>query len=199
MPSWSGTSSARSATISRATRPRRLPPAPSDAQPTGSRCRTADFVARVGDPYWSGRVGESEGGGGFPYLAAGSGAASRRSFGVPRFGGGSRRERELGEVKAVAREDLVALADDVVGLDEQVEAHPDAKAAYLRGMEAYQRADDAFDRARSPGDLARVSAAIADSRYDMETAKALTARQRRRRSGGRRASSTLATAPRSRT
>ena len=131
-----------------------------------------DFVERVGDVR-SGGSGESEGGGGFPTWLLAAGGAIAALLGVRAYRRRQRRERELGEVKAVAREDLVALADDVVGLDEQVDAHPDAKAAYLRGMEAYQRADDAFDRARSPEDLARVSAAIADSRYDMETAKAL--------------------------
>ena len=131
-----------------------------------------DFVERVGDVR-SGGSGESEGGGGFPTWLLAVGGAIAALLGVRAYRRRQRRERELGEVKAVAREDLVALADDVVGLDEQVDAHPDAKEAYLRGMEAYQRADDAFDRARSPEDLARVSAAIADSRYDMETAKAL--------------------------
>lgn len=131
-----------------------------------------DFVQRVGDVR-RGESSESEGGGGFPTWLLVAGGAIAALLGVRAYRRRRRRERELGEVKAVAREDLVALADDVVGLDEQVEAHPDAKAAYLRGMEAYQRADDAFDRARSPEDLARVSAAIADSRYEMETAKAL--------------------------
>jgi uncharacterized membrane protein YgcG len=133
-----------------------------------------DFVQRVGDVRAGrGESGESEGGGGFPRWLLVAGGAIAALLGVRAYRRRRRRERELGEVKAVAREDLVALADDVVGLDEQVEARPDAKAAYLRGMEAYQRADDAFDRARSPEDLARVSAAIADSRYEMETAKAL--------------------------
>ena len=151
-----------------------------------------DFVQRVGDAR-SGESGEARGGG---FLAARGRGAFAALLGVRAYRRRQRRERELGEVKAVAREDLVALADDVVGLDEEVEAHPDAKAAYLRGMEAYQRADDR-STARSPEDLARVTA-IADSRYEMETAKALLS-GRRRRSGGRRASSTPATARRSRT
>ena len=150
--SSSGTSSARSATISRATRPPAL--ATRAFRRTTRRgsppsCTTSSSASAT---VRSGESGESEGGGGFPHLAAGQSAArSRRSFGFRGYRRRQRRERELAEVKAVAREDLVALADDVVGLDEQVEAHPDAKEAYLRAMEAYQRADDAFDRARSPG------------------------------------------------
>ncbi len=86
-----------------------------------------------------------------------------------------RRAQELGEVKTLAREDLVALADDVSGLDAQVEDNPKAKDAYTRALDEYQRADDAFDRARSPRDLAAVTSALSQSRYEMETAKALLA------------------------
>jgi hypothetical protein len=83
-----------------------------------------------------------------------------------------RRAAELADVKAAARDDLVALAEDVTGLDEDVERNPQAKEAYQQAMEDYQRADDAFDRARSPRDVATVTSALADARYEMETAKA---------------------------
>jgi hypothetical protein len=86
-----------------------------------------------------------------------------------------RRAQELGEVKTLAREDLVALADDVTGLDAQVEDNPKAKDAYTRALDEYQRADDAFDHARSPRDLAAVTSALSQSRYEMESAKALLA------------------------
>jgi uncharacterized membrane protein YgcG len=86
-----------------------------------------------------------------------------------------RRASDLGEVKATAKEDLVALADDVSELDAEVDRHPEAKEAYVRAIEAYQRADDAFDRARSPRDISKVTSALADSRFEMETAKALLA------------------------
>ena len=133
----------------------------------------SDFVRRVGES----RSGSAEStgeedGGGFPSWLLVIGAAVAAFFGFRFFRRRRQRERELAEVKAVAREDLVALADDVVGLDEEVEAHPEAKAAYLRAMEAYQRADDAFDRARSPGDIARVTTALVDSRHQMDAAKA---------------------------
>ena len=144
----------------------------SDAQP-GWGCRGTARLRPARRRRTEGRARRERGRRRLPHLAARGRGAIAALLGVRAYRRRQRRERELGEVKAVAREDLVALADDVVGLDEEVEAHPDAKAAYLRGMEAYQRADDAFDRARSPEDLARVSAAIADSRYEMETAKAL--------------------------
>jgi hypothetical protein len=86
-----------------------------------------------------------------------------------------RRASDLAEVKATAKEDLVALADDISELDAEVDRHPEAKEAYVQAMEAYQRADDAFDRARSPRDISRVTSALADAGFEMETAKALLA------------------------
>jgi hypothetical protein len=133
----------------------------------------SDFISRVGDV----RAGtadttDGEDDSGFPRWLLVMGGAIAAVLLFRGYRRRQRRERELGEVKALAREDLVALADDVVGLDEEVEANPEAKAAYLRAMESYQRADDSFDRARSPEDISRVTAALADSRYEMETAKA---------------------------
>ena len=132
-----------------------------------------DFASRVGDVRaGSAESAGNESGGGFPSWLLVVGGAIAALLGFRALRRRRRRERELAEVKAVAREDLVALADDVVGLDEEVEAHPEAKAAYLRAMEAYQRADDAFDRARSPEDIARVTTALVDSRHQMDAAKA---------------------------
>ncbi|HXV02280.1 MAG TPA: hypothetical protein VFP24_01790, partial [Gaiellaceae bacterium] len=51
-----------------------------------------------------------------------------------------RRARELAEVKSIAREDLVALADDVSGLEADVERSPEAKEAYSRALNEYDRA-----------------------------------------------------------
>src|SRR5919108_399676 len=102
-------------------------------------------------------------------------AAIAAALGVGLFRRARRRITALREVKATAKEDLVALADDVSGLDTQVDRNPEAKAAYLRAIEAYQRADDAFDRARSPRDIAKVTSALGDARFEMETAKALVA------------------------
>jgi hypothetical protein len=136
-----------------------------------------DFVQRVGAVRERSAASESEdsGGGGFPTWLLAVGGAIAAFFGFRALRRRRERERELADVKAVAREDLVALADDVVGLDEEVErpsARPEAREAYVRAMEAYQRADDSFDRARSTRELAKVSSAMAEARFEMETAKA---------------------------
>ena len=138
----------------------------------------ADFIQRVGDVRRGNAAPQGEeDDGGFPNWLFVVGGAIAALLGIRAFRRRQRRERELADVKAVAREDLVALADDVVGLDEQVEANPQAKEAYLRAMEAYQRADDSFDRARSPRDISKVTSALAESRYEMESAKALLERR----------------------
>ena len=145
--------------------------------PDGVAAVLSDFVSRVGaaraNP--TGTVEEEEEEGGLTdwLIPIAGGIAVLLLYRAYR--GRRERSRQLTEVKTVAREDLVALADDVVGLDEEVESNPEAKAAYLRGMEAYQRADDAFDRASSPRDISKVTEALAESRYEMETAKALLA------------------------
>ena len=88
----------------------------------------------------------------------------------------ARRDREaLTTGKAVAQEDMLALADDIRALDLDVEmpdVDPDAKAHYGRSVEAYERADRACDTARRPDDLAAVSSALEEGRYEMASAKA---------------------------
>jgi hypothetical protein len=88
----------------------------------------------------------------------------------------ARRDREaLTTGKAVAQEDMLALADDIRALDLDVEmpdVDPDAKAHYGRSVEAYERADRAYDTARRPNDLAAVSSALEEGRYEMASAKA---------------------------
>jgi LPXTG-motif cell wall-anchored protein len=88
----------------------------------------------------------------------------------------ARRDREaLTTGKAVAQEDMLALADDIRALDLDVEM-PDvdrgAKEHYGRSVEAYERADRAYDTARRPEDLAAVSSALEEGRYEMASAKA---------------------------
>ena len=139
-----------------------------------------DFVQRVGAVRERSRSSsESEdGGGGFPSWLLVAGGAIAAFFGFRTFRRRREQTRQLADVKAVAREDLVALADDVVGLDEEVEqpaARPEAKDAYVRAMDAYQRADDSFDKAKSPRDISKVTAALAQGRREMEVSKALLA------------------------
>jgi hypothetical protein len=88
----------------------------------------------------------------------------------------ARRDREaLTTGKAVAQEDMLALADDIRALDLDVEmpdVDRDAKEHYGRAVEAYERADRAYDTARRPQDLAVVSSALEEGRYEMTSAKA---------------------------
>jgi hypothetical protein len=128
----------------------------------------SDFVRRVGEARQDAGATEDEGST-FWVVGLVVGVLALIGFGFARR---RRRAHELAEVKAAAREDLVALAEDVTGLDAEVDRDPEAKRSYARAMEAYQRADDSFDRARSPRDLAKVSSAMAEARFEMETAKA---------------------------
>ena len=86
-----------------------------------------------------------------------------------------RRQAELEQVKKVAEEDLLALAEDIRELDIDVEmpgVRPDAREDYGRAVTAYERADRALDRARSPQDLEPVTSALEEGRFAMTSAKA---------------------------
>jgi hypothetical protein len=131
----------------------------------------SDFVRRVGEARAAGQSApvSNDEGSNFWLFGLVIGGVVLLVFTIVRR---RRREAELAEVKAAARDDLIALADDVSGLDAEVDRNPQAKAAYTQAIEDYQRADDAFDRARSPRDVAAVTSALADARFEMETAKA---------------------------
>jgi hypothetical protein len=79
---------------------------------------------------------------------------------------------ELAEVRATAKEDLVALAEDVQRLEHRVEGNEEAEPAYNRALAAYDRGSQAFDRARSAKELAEVARALEDGRYEMAVAEA---------------------------
>jgi hypothetical protein len=86
------------------------------------------------------------------------------------------RQRELEEVKSVANEDLVALADDIRALDldtSMPDADPEAVRHYTEAVNHYQKAADALDRARRTEDLAPMSAALEAGRYEMSATKAI--------------------------
>ena len=86
------------------------------------------------------------------------------------------RQRELEEVKSVANEDLVALADDIRALDldtSMPDADPEAVRHYTEAVNHYQRAAEALDRARRTEDLAPMSAALEAGRYEMSATKAI--------------------------
>jgi hypothetical protein len=86
------------------------------------------------------------------------------------------RQRELEEVKSVANEDLVALADDIRALDldtSMPDADPEAVRHYTEAVDQYQKAAAALDRARRTEDLAPMSAALEAGRFSMASAKAI--------------------------
>jgi hypothetical protein len=83
--------------------------------------------------------------------------------------------RQLAAVRELTEEDLVALADDVKDLDLDV-SMPSAPAAarehYERALTLYERANADFDRALRPSDVERVTANVADGRWEMAAARA---------------------------
>jgi hypothetical protein len=86
------------------------------------------------------------------------------------------RRRELEEVKSVANEDLVALANDIQALDldtSMPDADPEAVRHYTEAVDQYQKAAAALDRARRTEDLGPMSAALEAGRYSMSAAKAV--------------------------
>jgi hypothetical protein len=88
---------------------------------------------------------------------------------------------QFGEVKAVAQEDITALADDLRNLDVDLQAdeadNPRAVSQYTRAHELLERAEQALAQARSPADLAPVSNALESGRFAMASARALFERR----------------------
>jgi hypothetical protein len=88
---------------------------------------------------------------------------------------------QFAEVKAVAQEDLKALADDLRNLDVDLQTaeagNPQAVNQYTRAYEQQERAEQAFERARSPADIAQVSNALESGRFAMTSARALFERR----------------------
>jgi hypothetical protein len=132
------------------------------------------FVDKVAAARGGSASGDGDGTSLWPILAVvGAGAFG---FVLLRRRRRARRDREaLATGKAVAQEDMLALADDIRALDLDVEmpdVDRDAKDHYGRSVEAYERADRAYDGARRPQDLAAVSSALEEGRYEMASAKA---------------------------
>ncbi len=81
----------------------------------------------------------------------------------------------FGDVRVLAREDIVALGDDLRSLDVGLEAENDNPLAlrdYTRAYESFQQAVEAFERAEGPNDFAAVSTALEAGRYYMTVARA---------------------------
>ena len=139
----------------------------------GTAAMLEDFVRRVAAARTE-TGGESDGGG-FPIFLVVIVAIAVGLFGFSRVRRRQREQADLAEVKAVTREDLVALGDDIRALDLDVEM-PDvdkkAKEHYGVAVERYTKADEAWLRAKRPRDMERVTSLLEEGRWAMMAAKA---------------------------
>jgi hypothetical protein len=134
-----------------------------------------DFVRRVGQARADGGGGSGSEGGGFPWFLAALVAIPLALFGLARRRRRRQEEAEMEEVRAVARDDVVALGDDIRSLDldmEMPDADPEARQHYALAVERYQQAEQALDGARRPDHLQRVSELLEEGRWAMEAARA---------------------------
>jgi hypothetical protein len=143
----------------------------------GTAAVLEDFVRRVAAERGEGASsgGESDGGGGFPIFLVTLVVAAVGLFGWSRVRRRRRQQTELEQVRAVAREDLVALGDDIRALDLDVEmpdVDKEAKEHYGLGVERYQQADEALRRARRSEDIEAVTSLLEEGRWAMTAAKA---------------------------
>ena len=86
-----------------------------------------------------------------------------------------RRQRELGEAKAAAQDDLIALSSKITDHqnDVSVQGNQEAAAEQAAALAAYERGTSALDAARRPEDMRAVSRAIAEGQYRLACAQAL--------------------------
>ncbi len=86
-----------------------------------------------------------------------------------------RLQRELGEAKTAAQDDLIALSTAVTDLRTDASIQGSAEAAKEQGaaLDAYERGTRALDTARRAGDMGAVSRAIAEGHYHVACATAL--------------------------
>jgi uncharacterized membrane protein YgcG len=93
----------------------------------------------------------------------------------------NRRQRELGEAKAAAQDDLIALSDRLTDrhADIVVQNNPDAAQEQRAALSAYERGTAALDAATRVRDMGAVSRAIAEGQYHLACADALAAGQPR--------------------
>jgi hypothetical protein len=118
----------------------------------------------------------SDDGGGRGWLLFAGLAVVLGLFGLTR----SRRRRRqqaaaFEQVRAVARDDVIALGDDIRSLDldmEMPDTDPEAKEHYALAVERYQQAEQALEGARRPEDLQPVSERLEEGRWAMEAARA---------------------------
>jgi uncharacterized membrane protein YgcG len=89
----------------------------------------------------------------------------------------ARRRRELGEAKAAAQDDLIALGTALAGrrADVSVRGGPEAAREQAAALSAYERGTAALDAARRVSDMGTVSRAIAEGQYRLACAAAAAA------------------------
>jgi uncharacterized membrane protein YgcG len=144
----------------------------------GTAAVLQDFVGRVAEESGGGGEssgGDSDGGSGFPIFLVVLAVLAVGIFGWTRVRRRRREQADLAQVKAVTREDLVALGDDIRALDLDVEmpdVDKEAKEHYGLAVERYQQADEAWQRAGRPGDMERVTSLLEEGRWAMTAAKA---------------------------
>jgi hypothetical protein len=144
----------------------------------GTAAVLGDFVRRVSAERGEGASsgGESDGGGAdFPIFLVVLVVGAVGLFGWSRVRRRRREQAELEQVKAVAREDLIALGDDIRALDFDVEmpdVDQEAKEHYGLAVERYKQADEALGRARRSDDIEEVTSLLEEGRWAMTAAKA---------------------------
>jgi hypothetical protein len=138
-----------------------------------------DFVGRVGEARASARSsgdGSADGsGGGFPFLLVLLLVVPLALFAWSRRRRRRQEQEDLEQVKAVARDDLVALGDDILALDLDIEMpgiDEEARRHYALAVERYEQAEQAWGSARRPQEMERVTALLEEGRWAMTAAKA---------------------------
>ncbi len=136
-----------------------------------------DFVGRVAGARANGgrSADRSPGSGGFSLIGVLAVLGGAFLF-LHTFRRRREERRQLAEVKAAAKDDLVALADDVQKLEQGVDAPgapAEAKQDYQSALDSYDKANRAFDHARRPQDVSAVTEALEEGRYRMASADAL--------------------------
>jgi hypothetical protein len=88
--------------------------------------------------------------------------------------------RQVEELRATARDDLVAMGEDVRDIDIDIEmpgVDPRAREELGRALEDYDRAETMLDHAQRPEDFEPITRLIADGRNRMAAVRALLAGQ----------------------
>lgn len=86
-----------------------------------------------------------------------------------------RRQRELGEAKSAAQDDLIALSTGLTDHDADISirSNPEAAAEQQAALNAYERGTAALDAARNVKEMGSVSRSIAEGQYHLASARAL--------------------------